>query len=150
MTKPLVKNDPIRRANSEARRARNEAIRSRTRACKSLPKPAASVRRSLLPARIQYLYLFGCPQSNYYKIGISSKPERRLADLNVPFVMEIIATHPVPEGMDAIQAEASVHAEFADRRIHREWFRNIAREDFKTAVTKVTASNATGCNTTLG
>jgi Meiotically up-regulated gene 113 len=139
---------PVTKTRSAESLARSEARRWNNKARKSRRTARPNV-KSLLPARITHVYLFGCPQLNYYKIGISQKPATRLRDLNVPFVMEILSACPLPNSANAIQVEARVHQEFADRRIHREWFRDITLPEFESAVAKVTSGNVTECNTTL-
>lgn len=70
-----------------------------------------------------YVYVIGREQGPI-KVGVSSSPSGRLAQLQTgcPFKLEVLHTEPMLDRNHALKHEADFHAVYADKRLHGEWF----------------------------
>jgi len=68
-----------------------------------------------------FVYLIKIHDTNIYKIGVSTKPKRRLSDIasTIPFDLEILA---INEINDPYNFEQSLINEFKSNLIKNEWF----------------------------
>ena len=66
-----------------------------------------------------FVYIF--KGADYYKIGYSNRPPRRMIDISpkLPFSLRLICSI---ETNNAIALEAKLHQQFADKRLRGEWF----------------------------
>ena len=58
----------------------------------------------------------------FHKIGISKQPEKRIQQLTVPGVLDLMLLHTIPT-MFARKTERLVHDSLQEYRISPEWFR---------------------------
>lgn len=67
------------------------------------------------------VYLLRIYDTNYFKVGISSDVEQRLAALNTatPFMIEVVETY---AQTNARETELQIHRMLADMHVRREWF----------------------------
>ena len=68
-----------------------------------------------------YLYVIGCKDKNYYKIGHSRNPEKRLKAIQTscPFNLNLICKK---KSADARQKESKLHLWLWELRKQGEWF----------------------------
>ena len=93
------------------------------------------VRKPKPPAPPISVYMLSSLDGKWQKIGMSSSPNRRLTELNVPFDLMLVYHIPVE---NARTVETKLHAHFGDRYVKGEWFTGIGREEFVNAVYRVT------------
>ena len=75
-----------------------------------------------------YLYFIKSENDNFYKLGVSFNPKRRLADIDsyVPFNLEILSMHYFE---NVYEIEQHFHEKYKMHKTKREWFKfdkNIA------------------------
>jgi len=71
------------------------------------------------------VYLAGNESLNYWKIGVSSDPKRRVTGLLLPFEVSLLAEVPVGLRGEAFEAEKLLHKRFQHLLIRSEWFRDM-------------------------
>jgi hypothetical protein len=76
------------------------------------------------------VYLMGNVEHNWFKIGMSSDPGRRLNDFTVPFALKLLCVVPMPDAVKARQTEKQLHEYYAPRRAQREWFTGVDPDEF--------------------
>jgi len=71
-----------------------------------------------------FVYLIQCGDLPYYKIGISDRPEERLAGLQTanPLRLALLMTCGFASKQEATVAEGNTHRELWDCNMHGEWF----------------------------
>jgi hypothetical protein len=69
------------------------------------------------------VYIVGADGSDLVKIGRASSPRKRLRDMQTgsPLRLKLLGIASAPEWAD-VQLEGALHAYFATRRRHGEWF----------------------------
>lgn len=77
------------------------------------------------------LYLIGNKELNYYKIGFSHNPEKRIREFNLPFEIEVLAVIPTRSAFVALWAEQNLHQYYRHNRLRGEWFRDISPSNFR-------------------
>lgn len=81
------------------------------------------------------VYIIGIVGSDLCKIGISSDPKKRLAQLLTasPVEMEIVHVFKLPNRLNAAAIEQAFHGVFRRQRARGEWFK-ISRHEAKSAM----------------
>lgn len=76
---------------------------------------------------MKFIYLIKCEDSDNYKIGFSSNPEKRLKELQVghPFKLNIISTY---DSIYYNEIENSLHNKYGYTKKTGEWF-TLSLED---------------------
>lgn len=92
----------------------------------------------LIPFERGFVYLMHASGSNYYKIGKSSKPSRRILEIapKMPFETEFVK---VWRTYFMSVAETSLHRRFASQRANGEWF-ELEEEDLDILLSQNTAN----------
>lgn len=72
----------------------------------------------------EYLYVVGAAGGTRHKIGVASRPRKRLATLQVgsPYKLNIKALYAFPSRIAAVDAERRMHDALEDRWATGEWF----------------------------
>lgn len=88
-----------------------------------------SIRSGYAVGKKRKLYLFGSPEHNWYKLGVSYNPEsrRKLFQDVLPFPVVMLATvrFTYLDGFRAFQAEKELQDLYAPLRQRGEWFRDL-------------------------
>ena len=68
-----------------------------------------------------YIYFIKSENSNFYKLGVSSNPKRRLADIDsyLPFNLEILSLHYF---LNVYDVEEYFQEKYSNYKIRREWY----------------------------
>lgn len=77
-------------------------------------------------SRAGFVYIFGCTETGYYKIGCGNTPNSRMKDYErakLPFPVEMLHTIPAD---DKERAEAELHRLYREQRTNGEWFKLTA------------------------
>ena len=76
-----------------------------------------------------FLYFIKGENTNFYKIGVSSNPKRRICDIDsyLPFNLEILSIHYFKNVYDI---EEKISKDLESKKIRREWY-NLTIEEAK-------------------
>lgn len=71
---------------------------------------------------ISYIYIINIEGTEYYKIGVSNNPDRRIKDIeaSMPFVINILILIKI---INSYEVEEKVHNELENHFVKREWFK---------------------------
>lgn len=78
--------------------------------------------REVKPHTAQQVLYIAESSLGFHKVGISKHPEKRLAQISIPGVLELRLLHTVPLPF-ARKAERFVHEALRDYRVSTEWFK---------------------------
>jgi hypothetical protein len=71
---------------------------------------------------MNYVYVIGNLELNYFKIGVSCAPASRLKQLDTPFELQVLHAEPCGTVREAPAVERAVHMLFHRQRVRGEWF----------------------------
>ena len=68
-----------------------------------------------------YIYFIRCVKTDFYKLGVSKNPKRRICDIDsyLPFDLEILSLHFFK---DVYEVEEKTSNLLKDHKIRREWY----------------------------
>jgi hypothetical protein len=77
-----------------------------------------------------YVYLLHGVGTTSFKIGMSVDSDRRARQLSLPFETEVLCKFMLPNRDEARLVEKGLHRLYRDRKILREWFRDVDEKFF--------------------